>query len=157
MPESASAWRAAATIIWANRSIFRALRLSIHSVGSKSLSSQANCTGNADASKSVIGPAPLFPAVRFVQNVSGSGPSGVTAPSPVTTTLRVVYSVPPIYIPNPPSTRKISPVTNDASSEQRNRTAVATSSGVPSRPSGVLERRNSVISSESTPVSSVSM
>ena len=157
MPESASAWRAAATIICAKRSIFRALRLSIQSVGSKSFSSQANFTGKSDASKSVIGPAPLSPAQRLFQKLSGSGPSGVTAPSPVTTTLRVLYSLPVTHIPSPPSTSMISPVMNDASSEQRNRTAVATSWGVPSRPSGVFERRNSRISSERTPVSSVSM
>ena len=42
------------------------------------------------------------------------------------------------YIPSPPSTSSTAPVMNDASSEQRNRTAPATSSGSPSRPSGVF-------------------
>ena len=44
------------------------------------------------------------------------------------------------YIPSPPSTSSTSPVTNEASSEQRKRTAPATSSGVPSRASGVFAR-----------------
>ena len=44
-PESASACRAAARIIWANRSIRRADLWSTQSVGSKSFSSQAKCTG----------------------------------------------------------------------------------------------------------------
>ena len=43
----------------------------------------------------------------------------------------------PGYIPRPPSTSRTSPVTNEASSEQRKRTAPATSAGSPSRPSGV--------------------
>ena len=67
MPESSSAILAAATTIWEKRSIRRALRCSIQLVGSKSLSSQANLTGYSLASKSVIGAAPLFPAVRFSQ------------------------------------------------------------------------------------------
>ena len=41
------------------------------------------------------------------------------------------------HIPKPPLTSRTSPVMNAASSEQRKRTAPATSSGSPSRPSGV--------------------
>ena len=40
-PESSWAWRAAASTIWANRSIRRAAFRSIHTVGSKSFSSAA--------------------------------------------------------------------------------------------------------------------
>ena len=45
MPESCSAWRAAASTICAKRSIRRADLRSIQSVGSKSFSSQAKWTG----------------------------------------------------------------------------------------------------------------
>ncbi len=91
MPESSSAMRAAAMIICAKRSIRRALRCSIHLVGSKPFSSQAKWTANSEGSKAVIGAAPLFPAVRFSQNVSASLPRGVTAPMPVMTTLRPLF------------------------------------------------------------------
>src|ERR687887_784088 len=90
-PESSSAIRAAATIICAKRSIFRAFRYSIHFVGSKSFSSQAKCTANSEGSNCWISAAPLCPAVRFVQNVSASFPRGVTAPTPVTTTRRLPF------------------------------------------------------------------
>src|SRR6478735_7406880 len=46
----------------------------------------------SDASKCVIGPAPLLPATMFAQVVSTSPPSGVTRPSPVTTTRRISIS-----------------------------------------------------------------
>ena len=44
---------------------------------------------------------------------------------------------------SPPSTRSTSPVMNEASSEARNATAAATSSGVPMRPSGYQRARRS--------------
>src|SRR6266705_1916116 len=59
------------------------------------------------------------------------------------------------YIPSPPSTSTTSPVMNDASSEQRKRTAPATSFGSPSRPSGVLVSIAAVASSGRTSVSCV--
>ena len=59
------------------------------------------------------------------------------------------------YIPSPPSTRSTSPVMNAASSEQRKRTAPATSFGSPSRPSGVLPSIAEVASSGRTSVSCV--
>ena len=59
------------------------------------------------------------------------------------------------YIPSPPSTSSTSPVMNDASSEQRKRTAPATSFGSPSRPSGVLPSIAVVASSGRTSVSCV--
>ncbi len=59
------------------------------------------------------------------------------------------------YIPSPPSTRITSPVMNEAASEQRKRTAPATSSGSPRRPSGVCSSMAAVASSGSTSVSCV--
>ena len=100
-PESASAILAAASTICEKRSIRRALRCSIQLVGSKPLSSQANVTGYSLASKSVIGPAPLFPAVRFSQKLSAVFPSGVTAPTPVTTTRRRPLSPAKILLLHP--------------------------------------------------------
>src|SRR5690606_13660324 len=60
-------------------------------------------------------------------------------------------------IASPPSTDRRAPVMNEASSEHRNATAAATSSGVPSRPSGVLSRRPSRCSSDRAAVMSVVM
>ena len=117
-------------------------------------------------------PAPLLPAIRFSQNVSASLPSGVSAPTPVTTTRRrsllatqlvtllgarsdnacrgLRSPSQPHHIPRPPSTWSTAPVTNLASSEQRKRTAPATSPGSPSRPSGVSPGRSSRTSSGRT-------
>ena len=79
--------------------------------------------------------------MMFSQNVSGSFPSGVKAPQPgdhdAPPSVVAPPSLPP-YIPRPPSTWSTAPVTNPASSEHRKRTAPATSSGSPSRPSGVV-------------------
>src|SRR5205085_7611778 len=58
------------------------------------------------------------------------------------------------HIPSPPSTSSTSPVMKAASSEQRKRTAPATFSGSPSRPSGVFWSISARISSE---ISSVSL
>ena len=136
IPESSRAWIAAATIICAKRSIRRAFFFSMKSTASKPFSSQAKWTGYSLASNCAISAAPDLPAARFSHVVSTSFPKGLTAPRPVITTrLRPFID---IYIPNPPSTRSTSPVTNEAASEQRNRTAPATSSGSPKRPSGVL-------------------
>ncbi len=156
MPESASACREAATTICAKRSMRRACLRSIHSVGSKSFSSAAKWTGNSLASKCSIGAAPDSPAIRFCHDVSTSLPSGVTMPRPVTTTLRLPLSaLMSSYIPRPPSTSSTSPVMNAASSEQRKRTAPATSPGSPSRPSGVEVSIAAVASSGRTSVSCV--
>ena len=59
------------------------------------------------------------------------------------------------HIPSPPSTSSTSPVMNEAASEQRKRTAPATSSGSPSRPSGVFCSIAAVASSGKTSVSCV--
>ena len=154
IPESASACREAATTICAKRSIRRACLRSIQTVGSKSFSSAAKCTGNSLASNCWMSAAPDSPAIRFDHEVSTSFPSGVTIPSPVTTTRRLPLS-PATYIPSPPSTSNTSPVMNEAASEQRKRTAPATSSGSPSRPSGVFSSIAPVASSGSTSVSCV--
>src|SRR5213595_2292301 len=60
------------------------------------------------------------------------------------------------HIPRPPSTRSTSPVMNEASSEQRKRTAPATSSGSPKRWRGVFDSISSRMSSEIARVSRVS-
>src|SRR5205085_5462485 len=57
-----------------------------------------------------------------------------------------------VHIPNPPSTSSTSPVMNEASSEHRNRTARATSSGSPRRPRGVFCSISSFASSGITSV-----
>ena len=87
----------------------------------------------------MIGPAPDSPATRLVHVDSASLPRGETIPTPVMTTRRRPFGVLSAirYIPNPPSTSKTAPVMKAASFEHRNRTAPATSSGSPSRPSGV--------------------
>src|SRR5690606_28734460 len=56
--------------------------------GSKSLTSPATRDSNSEASKRVIGPVPEQPATAFCQDDSASRPSGVTMPTPVTTTRR---------------------------------------------------------------------
>src|SRR4029079_13925816 len=61
------------------------------------------------------------------------------------------------HIPRPPSTASTSPVTNAAASDTRKRTARATSSGSPSRPSGVAPRIASRAASGRASVSSVAM
>ena len=67
----------------------------------------------------------------------------------------VMRPVAHLYIPSPPSTSSTSPVMNEASSEQRKRTAPATSAGSPRRPSGVFSSIAAVASSGSTSVSCV--
>ena len=69
-----------------NPSSLRASLRSMYRVGSNPLSSQANCVLNLDASKCVIGAAPLTPFIRFCHVEGTSLPSGVTAPNPVITT-----------------------------------------------------------------------
>src|ERR687892_2674675 len=90
-PESCSAWRAAATIICAKRSMRRACLCSMNSVGSNPFASQAKCVWYAVASNRVISPAADSPASRPAQVVWTSLPSGVTAPRPVTTTLLLPF------------------------------------------------------------------
>src|SRR3954447_2027800 len=88
MPESLSAWRAAARIICAKRSIRRAALRSIHTVGSNSFSSHAKCTLYAlfEWSNCVISAAPDSPASRLRHESSTEFPSGETHPRPVITT-----------------------------------------------------------------------
>ena len=58
--------------------------------GSKPLTSQAKRTGKVEASKCVMAAAPDRPSTRARQVVATSLPTGVMAPSPVTTTLRFI-------------------------------------------------------------------
>ena len=92
IPESACACRAAATTSCAKRSICRARRDSIQRAGSNSFASQAMPTENPLASKAEIGPAAERPSSRRSQLDATSPASGVTAPSPVTTTLRSPFA-----------------------------------------------------------------
>ena len=87
-PESVSAWRAAARIICAKRSIRRAALRSIQAVGSKPFSSQAKCTlyAGLEWSNCVISSAPDSPASRFRHDSSTELPRGDTQPRPVMTT-----------------------------------------------------------------------
>ena len=59
---------------------------SIRPVASKPFTSPAICTGNSLASKRVIFPTPDWPSSIAAQVVGASRPTGVTAPTPVTTT-----------------------------------------------------------------------
>ena len=60
--------------------------------GSKSFTSAAIRTGNSLASKARMKSIPLSPATAARHVDGASPPSGVTAPSPVTTTLRITRS-----------------------------------------------------------------
>ena len=111
-------------------------------------------------SNCVIGPAPDCPAIRPAQVSSTVLPEGADGTEPgdddsASAVARLHGKAG--YMPRPPSTSSTSPVTNDASSEQRNRTAPATSAGSPSRPSGVCCSIASVASSGRTSVSWVVM
>jgi len=54
--------------------------------------------GSGDASKRVTGPIPDFPWISAAQNSSAVLPTGVTAPTPVTTTRRIsaILAAPPL-------------------------------------------------------------
>ena len=110
-------------------------------LGSKSFSSHAKVTGYALASNCSIAAAPDLPGQQVVprrldvvperRHSAHAGDHHPAAP-----VLLVVAHI--AHIPSPPSTSSTSPVMNEASSEHRNRTAPATSSGSPSLPSGVF-------------------
>jgi hypothetical protein len=99
IPESNSACRAAATTSCAKRSIRRACPCSIHRVGSNSFASQAKPTGKPLASKALIAPAAERLAIRRFQLAATPPARGVTAPSPVITTLRRPFA--PISLRSP--------------------------------------------------------
>ncbi|EAL13276.1 hypothetical protein protein [Bacillus cereus G9241] len=84
---SATAIFAAATAYCVKRSIRRASFLSIYFSTSKSLISAATFAGNSSGSILVSRPIPDTPFLMFSHAVSTSVPTGVTAPSPVITTL----------------------------------------------------------------------
>src|SRR6266404_3771115 len=87
-PDWATAIRAAAIANWMNGSIFLMSRRSMKSSGAKSWTSPAMRDGKSATGKRVIGPMPERPAIRAVQFFSTPVPSGVTRPTPVTTTRR---------------------------------------------------------------------
>src|SRR6185312_12610035 len=77
-----------------NGSIFLTSFAATYCVGSKSRTSPAMRVGNVEASKCVIAPMPLFPAVMFAQAVATSLPTGLMMPRPVTTTRRLLMFEP---------------------------------------------------------------
>ncbi len=92
--ESASACAAATTANCVKRSIRRASRRLSSASGSKPLTSAAMRVLYSLASKRVIGPTPERPSRSDCQVLSMSFPSGVTQPTPVTTT-RMSDKLPP--------------------------------------------------------------
>ncbi len=88
IPESRTASLPAAIAKWMKRLIRRAIFGSIATVGSKSRTSAAIWTSNADGSKLRMRRVPVTPATRFDQYVGKSLPIGMTAPRPVTTARR---------------------------------------------------------------------
>src|SRR5258708_2961448 len=87
-PASSSASFAAARPNWMKRSLRRASFLSMNCAASKPFTSPAMWQGSSEASKRVIGPTPLLPAIAACHVASVPIPRGVTSPRPVTTTLR---------------------------------------------------------------------
>src|SRR5947208_16780917 len=66
---------------------------------SRSFTSHAKCTGKSFVSNRVIGPAPDSPAISASHDSSTVFPSGLTIPSPVTTTRRRPELTPPRLLP----------------------------------------------------------
>lgn len=88
-PASSAASLAAATANCMSRIITLSdFFFSIYLSGSKPFTSAAIRVGKPAVSKRVMGPTPDFSAIRLVQKESGSRPSGLISPIPVTTTLR---------------------------------------------------------------------
>src|SRR6186713_2255032 len=73
-----------------NGSIFLTSFAATNCAGSKLRTSPAMRVGNVEASKLVIGPMPLLPAVMFAHAVATSLPTGLMMPRPVTTTRRLL-------------------------------------------------------------------
>src|SRR5512134_79217 len=87
-PAWVTACCAAASANWAKRSYRRASLRSMYCSGSNPFTSQAKRTDWSLGSNLVIGAAPGVPASSAFQVDSTSVPTGVTRPSPVTTTRR---------------------------------------------------------------------
>src|SRR5712692_3420580 len=85
-PASSTAMTAQAIAYLRKGSNFRSSFLSMYLSGSKPRTSPAMRVGKPVVSKRVIGPIPDLPAIRAAQNSSAVFPTGVTAPTPVTTT-----------------------------------------------------------------------
>ncbi len=86
-PASSIAIRAAINAYWMNGSVLLIFFLSRKSSGWKSLSSAAICTLKSEGSNLVILATPDLPWHSFSQDSSTPVAKGVTAPSPVITTL----------------------------------------------------------------------
>ncbi len=74
------------------------------------MTSAASFALKSEASNLVMGPIPCRPAARLSHMDAISFPTGVTAPSPVTTTLFISIHLALIHIARPPSIRITSPV-----------------------------------------------
>ena len=92
-PASSKASFAAATAYCEKSSILFAALKSMRSFATNPFTSAAICTLNSDASNFVIGPIPTLPSLIPAQNSSTVFPIGVTAPSPVTTTLLFIKQI----------------------------------------------------------------
>ena len=85
-PLAVHASRAACTVMRPQRSILRASRLPTTASPSKPLTSAATPHEMREASNSVTGASPLWPASSALQVEAASRPTGVTIPMPVITT-----------------------------------------------------------------------
>src|SRR5919198_4777447 len=92
MSESCQASVAAVSANWVDRSSRRACFAPSATDGSKSTHSPATLDGMGSGSTSVRGPTPERPAVIPSQYAFTPTPTGVTAPSPVTTTRRTLLA-----------------------------------------------------------------
>src|ERR1017187_9740411 len=149
-PESFSAKSAAAMANWMKRPIFLISFFSILLPGSKPLTSPAILQENAVASNAVMPAMPLFEASRAAQDSSVPIPSGVSNPTPVTTTLRDKTLLPGpasdyflLVLPSMYSTASLTVWIFSASS-----------SGISSSKASSKAITSSTISSESAPKSS---
>ena len=91
-PESFKASNAAATAYWLNFSILLEALKSIQSAALNPFTSAARCALYPDESKEVIVSIPTVFFFIASQKSSVLSPIGVTAPSPVTTTLLIIYA-----------------------------------------------------------------
>ncbi len=138
-PESASACLAAASARWVNRSMRRADLTVDPILGLEVLRLAGEVDGVAggievrDRPRAALAGEQPRPARLDVvpewRHGAETGDHDAAA---------AVYGAGHRYIPSPPSTSRTSPVMKEAASEQRNRTAEPTSSGLPIRWSGVF-------------------
>jgi hypothetical protein len=93
-PASRIAWSAAPAANFVCRPQYcQSSARSPSAVTSQSRTSAEILVGNREASNTVVRPTPDLPATRFFQSSSTVTPSGVTQPTPVTTTLRLPAAI----------------------------------------------------------------